>query len=346
MVVADHKRVLFCFFPSHIKYNHGLALLSRLCKDKGIEVELCLLYTFDQFRDRLNARHYDYVCFSCTARIDYEKSLPFAGMAQALGFKVLIGGTWAPMIPNGMDHFPPVCRGEGELLPDYILSDGHADALFKAPVFWKDLNELPLPDYELFAGIPFSRGYGILEGRKKQLPYFTSRGCPHRCTFCMIRHQPPIVRIRTKVEEDLIELTWRYAPDMVFFGDALLPYYSAAWRGSWGEFRFPFFAYIHASIEPELLEWLIDRGLMACSFGIESGDERYRNEVLSKDLSDDQIFRTVETLDRNGILFVPFYMTGTPGEKFGIKAKTFEMSNRVGGFPVMWDYEDLGKGVG
>lgn len=346
MAVRDRKRVLFCFYPSHIKYNHGLALLSGLCKDKGIEVELCLLYTFDQFRKRLKAGHYDYVCFSCTARIDYEKTLPFAGMAQALGFKVLIGGTWAPMIPRGMDNFPPVCRGEGELLPGYILSDGQEDALFRAPMFVKDLNELPLPDYDLFDGIPFSRGYGILEGKKKQLPYFSSRGCPHCCTFCMTRYQLPLVRVRTKVEEDLSGLIECYAPDMVFFGDALLPYYSAAWRDSWGAFRFPFFAYIHASIESELLEWLIDRGLMACSFGIESGDERYRNEVLGKDLSDDQIFRTVKTLNRHGIPFVPFYMIGTPGEKIGIKAKTFEMSDRVGGFPVMWDYEDLGKGVG
>lgn len=335
-------RVLFCFYPSHIRYNHGLSLLSRLCKDRGIDVDLCLLDKVDVFRERLHAESYRAICFSCVARIDYEKTLPFAAMAMALGNEVLIGGTWAPMIPEGIEGFPRVCRGEGETLPDYLL-DRSRDGLFREPTFYRDLNELPLPDYDLFEGIPFSRGYGILES-KTQLPYFSSRGCLYHCTFCLTRYQFPLVRIRTKVEEDLTYLTGRYVPGMLFFGDALLPYYSESWRTSWGEFRYPFFAYLHAGIEPDLLAWLIDRGLIACSFGIESGDERYRNEVLRKDLADDQLFRTVETLKRHKIPFVPFYMTGTPGETFAIKAKTFEMMQEsLGGFPVVWEYEELGR---
>lgn len=343
MALSDKKRILLAFYPLFIKYNHGIALLSRLCKDKGIDVELYLLDTLDAFGTHLHSSFYDYVCISCVSRMDYEKALPFAAMAQAAGRNVLLGGTWAPMILEGIENFPRVCRGDGESLPDFILNSD-CDVLFRTSEFHRDLNSLPLPDYDLFAGYPFNRGYGILD-HKSQLPYFSSRGCPHHCTFCLTRHQVPIVRVRTKVEEDLTELTERYKPDLIFMGDALIPYYSAEWRKSWGDFRHPFFAYIHAGIEPEILEWLIERGLTACLFGVESGDEAFRNEVLHKDLTDDQLFRTVEMLTKYNVSYAPFYIVGLPGESFKMKAKTFKLKDRIGGFPVVNQYDHLEGGA-
>lgn len=331
-------KVLFAFYPLYIRYNHGLALLSRLCKDQGIDVDLCLLNDYEAFGKCIQSGRYDHICISCVCRADYEKAIPFAALAKANGHRVLLGGTWAPMMPEGIDSFPPICRGDGETLPDFFL-DGN-DSLFRKQMFCADLNNLPLPDYDLFKDYPFERGYGVLEG-KTQLPYFSSRGCPYRCTFCLTRHQAPIVRIRTKVQEDLDELVGRYHPDIIFMGDALIPYYSKAWRDSWCEFRHPFFAYIHAGIEPEILDWLIDRGLMSCLFGIESGDERFRNDVLKKNLTDDQLFKTVETLRKHNIPYAPFYITGMPGESFALKARTYRMMEDVGGLPVMNQYEPL-----
>lgn len=331
----DQMRVMFAFYPSHIRYNHGLSLLSALCKQRGIAVDLHLLGDRERFRGGLRETHYDHVCLSCTARIDFERSLPFAVIAGESGASVLWGGPWAVMMP---DSLPRVCRGDGETLPDFLLSGD--DTLFREKLTLRDLNALPLPDYELFAGIPFSRGYGILE-KKVQLPYFSSRGCPYECTFCLTRFQSQPPRVRTRVKEDLTELTEIYKPDLIFMGDALLPYWSRAWRESWGDFRYPFFAYIHAGIDQANLGWLIDRGLSACSFGIESGDERHRNEVLGKSLTDEQLWRTVETLKRHNIPFVPFYMTHSPGETFMIRKKTHDLKDKVGGFPVIWEYEQL-----
>jgi radical SAM superfamily enzyme YgiQ (UPF0313 family) len=272
---------------------------------------------------------------SCTARPDFERALPFAAVAGECGVCVLWGGPFGVMMP---DAISPVCRGDGETLPDFLLSGD--DRLFREKLTWHDLNALPLPDYELFSGIPFNRGYGIL-ARQNQIPYFSSRGCPYGCSFCLVRYQSQAVRVRTMVEEDLTGLVERYKPDLIFMGDALLPYYSEAWRNSWGNFRHPFFAYIHAGIDPASLGWLIDRGLCACSFGVESGDERHRNEVLGKSLSDEQLWRTVETLKRHNIGFVPFYMTHSPGETFMIRKKTHDLKEKIGGFPVVWDYEHL-----
>ena len=143
------------------------------------------------------------------------------------------------------------------------------------------------------------------------------------------------------MEEDLTEITERYNPDLVFIGDAMLPYYSEKWRNSWGELRYPFFGYIRADLPKETLLWLIDRGMRQTAFGVESGDETYRNEVLKKGLTDEQLFATVDILKKHKIEFVPFYMQGTPKETFEIRAKTYRLKDKLGGYPFLTDYQEL-----
>jgi radical SAM superfamily enzyme YgiQ (UPF0313 family) len=329
----------FCFYPLNVAYNHGIALLSALCKQRGIAVELCLLGDESEFASRLSSWTAPVVCFSAVTSADYSASLPYMKAAHDAGKVVILGGTWASLDRPVPDYVYAVCRGEGETLLDFLLRGD--DTLFREKlVFTGDLNSLPLPDYEMFKDIPFDRGLPETSG-KRCLPYFSSRGCPHRCTFCQIRQQPQGYRIRTRVEEDLRLLSELYRPDWFFIGDAQMPYDSPKWRDSWGEFRFPFAGYIRADIRSELLDWLIDRGMIGCSFGVESGDERYRNEVLAKGLTDAQLWRTVETLKRRGLWYVPFFMIGTPGEDFTTQTATVKMAEAVGKYSIVWRYEEL-----
>lgn len=327
--------ILFCFYPLYVEYNHGISLLSALCKQRGIDTSLCILKDMDSFRDAVNGK--DWIAFSCVTVHDYKLSLPYMIEARKLGCRTMLGGPY-PRLGTCKDApVDLVCEGEGETLPDFLLSG--KDALFKTPLrYEKGLNTLPLPDYQMFQDIPFKRTE-LLKG--KVLPYFSSRGCPHRCTFCQIQKQPKGVRIRTKIHEDLTYLKDQYNPDTFFIGDEHLPYYNREWRESWGDFRHPFFAYIRADVPAHILEWLIDRGMIACAFGIESGDERYRNTVLRKNLSDRDIYSTVRMLNRHNVLYSPFYMLGTKGETEAIKAKTISMAQTLGGYPFVWQYEEL-----
>lgn len=336
------KRILFCFYPLHVRYNHGIALLSALCKARGIEVELCLLEDLNRFSAVLYGRRYDHIGFSCVSNQDYWKSLPFIAAAKSFGYSILIGGPYGPGIELGNDIL--VCRGEAERLPDFILNGDRS--LFDKQQVCQDINILPLPDYELFKYIPFDRQFPFSISGKKILPYFTSRGCPLNCEFCLTAHRTKNmyggrVRVRKRVEQDLTEIRDQYQPDIFYIADALIPYYSEAWRKSWGKFRHPFMGYIRADILPETLEWLIDRGMIACAFGVESGDEKFRNDVMKKRLSDDQIFRTIDILKSKGVEYAPFYIKNYPQESFKSKLLTYEMADKVGGYPVFWEYEKL-----
>lgn len=327
-------KILFAFYPLFVEYNHGIALLSALCKRKGIETGLVVLSTEDAFEQAIE--DYSIVGFSCVTVHDYRLALPFMRLAKERGKIVLLGGTYPRMADVSDAPADYICKGEAELLPDFLLY--HDTSVFDNRMVCSDLSSLPLPDYDLFEPYPFKRT-DLLKG--KVLPYFSSRGCTHRCRFCQVRYQPSRLLVRASVQRDLEYLKDRYRPDCFFLGDELVPYYSREWRDSWGEFKHPFFAYIRADVPPKILEWLIGRGMIACAFGVESGDERYRNEVLGKNLSDKVIIETVRILKENGVIYAPFYMTGTPGETEEIRVKTLSMLRELGGFPFLFTYEEL-----
>ena len=326
-----------CFVSLGTDWNHGVALLSALLKARGIQTRLVLLKDWWGFARVIDETDAPWMTFSAVTQTDYEALVPFMRSASLAGKEVLLGGTWAGLERPVDASVSRVCRGEGETLPDYLVAGD--DRLFCERMVWTDLNALPMPDYELFKDVPFDRGLPQTAG-KKCLPYVSSRGCPFPCAFCQVRQQPAF-RVRTKVEADLTELRERYQPDVFFIGDANLPYDVAGWRASWGEFRHPFVAYIRADIKPDRLAWLIDRGLVGCAFGVESGDEFFRNTVLRKQLDDAELWRTVAALNAAGVWFMPYFMAGVPGETLAQQTKTVQMARALGPLSILWKYEEL-----
>ena len=339
MVIS--KSILFCFVPLFVDFNHGIALLSAICKNHDIETDLILLSDMAAFTEKIESGTYNFIGFSCTTVHDYNQSVPFMVEAFKRGFKVLVGGVYIQRARPRL-KFAKVCTGDGEYLPLFI-NYGTEDVLDS--YICEDLNILPLPDYDLFEGIPYNREVTWLPRETSFLPYYSSRGCPFRCKFCEVHFQQPVQqRIRYKVGEDLSQLLPRYSPDVVVLGDALPPYYDTKWRDSWEGMSLPFVSYLRADIKESELRWLHDRGLAGCFFGIESGNEAYRNQVLGKNLHDKDILRTVSVLNEMGVPFMAAYMRGTPDETWELQGETAKFMETVGGHPVVYHYESLPVG--
>jgi len=331
-------KILFCFYPLYVKYNHGIALLSSLCKAFDIDTEIYLLDNIDNFNKYLQYRKFDYIAYSCVTKKDYMLSLPFMYFTDAIGYFNLLGGVYPRYGFSINAPVKVICRGDGEMLPLFLTNNYLK--IFETPDYYKDLNNLPLPDYDLFKSIPYNRKLPLGDF-KKPLPYSSSRGCPFRCSFCATNLQPNGVRIRTKVGNDLDYLVSKYTPDVIHFMDELIPYYDNDWKESWNNFRFPFIAYIRADIKESDLLWLIDRGLSGCFFGIESGNEEFRNKILGKNLSDKQINETINILNANKIPYIASYIQGVPGESWELQADTVEFSRKIGGNPIFYQYENV-----
>ncbi len=335
-------RILFCFFPLYVSYNHACALLSALCKQHGFDTSLYILDNLEKFKTYLEENQPPTVAFSCVIEEDYLRSLPFMQAARMAGREVLLGGVYPRRVKNLSAPAHRVCHGEGELLPFYLDNPEH-DLVFGEGQRLADLNKLPLPDYELFKPYPFDRDFPFARG-KTVLPYHSSRGCPFSCNFCEVRTQPQAVRIRIKVKEDLTFITNKYLPDIIYIADESIPVYNAKWRESWGDFEFPFIAYIRADYPQKLIGWLVERGMIGAMFGVEAGNEQYRNEVLGKDLTDVHIWTTIETLVKHGVDYAAFFMNGTPGEDFGLRNETHQLAEKIkgcGGYVLTYQYTDL-----
>ncbi|HEY7727820.1 MAG TPA: radical SAM protein [Candidatus Eisenbacteria bacterium] len=96
----------------------------------------------------------------------------------ARGTPVVMGGLHVSVLPEeARAHGATAVVGEGELLWPRVLEDFRQGALrpeYRAePGVQLDLADAPLPRYEL-----------LEIDRYNRLTVQTSRGCPHRCTFC------------------------------------------------------------------------------------------------------------------------------------------------------------------
>ena len=323
-------RILFTYYPLYVRWNHGIALLTAICKEQGIEADyFALNRDSKEFIDKIN--NYHIVGFSFVTDLDYKECLPSMKIAKDLGKQVLSGGVYARRggIIEGSDL---ICRGEAEIFPD--------SSIFNEIYYQSNIDDLPMPDLSHVTGFEFHRGIPALKG-KRIIPYQTSRGCPYQCSFCEVQYQPKGLRIKHTIYDDLLLLSKKYQPDLFYLLDEQPPYYSEEWREQWKNLRVPFQCYIRGDIEPRQLEWMIDHGLKVAAFGIESGSEKFRNEVLHKNLSDDQIFTTTKILKKHGILYIPFFMYQIPGETVEDKQATLDMIKKVEGLPMVWTYQDL-----
>lgn len=334
-------KIVFSYLPFAVLYNHGVALLTALCRCCGIQAYIVPMITLDEWLFKIKGIQPDFIGFSFVTRVDFEGSFSFVQAAKATGIPVLAGGVyvrrrWADI--RRINLFDYVCPGEAEILPEFLLRG--ETRVFDQEYYHQDISALPLPDYSRVTGFEFQRGYDFFKGMRI-FPYSSSRGCPYCCSFCAVQYQPAGVRIKSTVRWDLLHLHERFMPDLIYFMDELPPYYDDGWKASMEGNRIPFLCYIRANIRDADLKFLIKNGMKFCAFGVESGDETYRNEVLEKNLSDDQIMETVAILRESNVTYIPFFMTDTPGETEEVRQKTMAMVDRIGGHPQLWQYDPL-----
>lgn len=319
-------KVALTYYPMYIKWNHGSAVLAAILHNSGIDTEIIPLY------EGFTGDGFDWVVCSFVTVHDYKKSLP---IVRGITAKKVAGGIYARKgsVIEGFDY---VCRGEGELLPSFFLNGD--TAVFDHHHIDTDINIFP--DLSGISGHEFGRGVPFLEGYK-MIPYGNSRGCPFKCSFCETRNFDQVVRIKNTVRADLLRLAHEHDPDMFYFLDETLPYYSNDWMMQLAGCPRPFLCFIRADIAPPRLEYLISQGMIACAIGVESGSEWHRNIDLKKGVFDGEIYRTVRILDRHNVDRLMLYMRNTPGETDEMREMTFDMVDKLGGYAMIHEYEVL-----
>lgn len=201
-----------------------------------------------------------------------------------------------------------------------------------------DLDEIAFADREL---------YEVLGSRRdtRVQRVLTARGCPFDCAFCfqgsmrrLYAGKGRMLRVRRaeKVIEECLVLKRERGAQVIYFADDcfgvdrkwLYPFLEAYRQ----EVGLPFVCLARADVvarDEDYARRLAQAGCQSVFFGIETGSERLRNEVLNKRLSDADIELTARRLHEAGIRFRTYNILGLPGETLEDALSTVEMNIRI-----------------
>lgn len=175
-----------------------------------------------------------------------------------------------------------------------------------------NLDKLPFPAFESIENTIFKKG--------NLIPIIGTRGCPYKCGYCARAAMSKIVRSRSSqniVEEMLtrISLTKRF-----FFNDDVATINKNHIISLCNliierklKIRFEMITRIDL-LDDKMVQLLKKAGCISLLVGIESGNERIRNEVIQKNLSDEKIFRGMAVSKKYNLPIQLFFMIGHPEE--------------------------------
>ncbi len=252
---------------------------------------------------------------------------------------IIFGGPYPTFVPEIINESPVdiVCRGEGEeALLDLMNTIDEGTDSARIPNLWvkregevsknsmrkiiHDLNSLPFPDRELISKFGYFRGNPVKT-------VLASRGCPFNCSFCFNNEYRKLYStdhayVRRRSVENIIEELKILKADyksirFIKFIDDIFTL-DIHWLYDFldnykREIKTEFVCNIRAdSINEEIVKKLAEAGCRCVMFGIETGNEVLRNNVLDKKLTNGQLFYASDLLVKykikryvSNMLFIP-----------------------------------------
>lgn len=344
--------VRLLFVTQQIDYEpQGIMYLSSALKAAGHQVELAVAAHHDpvavarEFRPDVAA--YSVITGSQRYYLDVNRRLK----AERPGVFAVFGGPHPTFFPEMVeeDGVDGICRGEGEEAlvelvdalahggPTAVLEldnwsfqwngNGRDVRIVSNPVrpYTEDLDSLPFPDRALV----YERD--PIAARSKIKHFLTGRGCPYNCTYCFNHALSEIYRGKGKrfrqrsVDHVIEEVRWvrdRYPLEFVVFVDDTFVL-SNEWLAEFAEkyprrirragHPLPFFCNTRANlVTEEQVRLLKEAGCHCVSMGIETGNDRIRNELLKRRMSKEQILEAARLIHEGGLHLTTTNMIGLP----------------------------------
>jgi anaerobic magnesium-protoporphyrin IX monomethyl ester cyclase len=355
-------RVLF--ITQQIDYEpQGIMHLSSALKAAGHQVELAVAAHHDpvavarEFQPDVAA--YSVITGSQRYYLGVNRRLK-AEVPQVFS---VFGGPHPTFFPEMVEEegVDGICRGEGEeALVDLVnaLANGGRSAVleldnwsfrrngddatgFTASVvtnpvrpYIEDLDSLPFPDRALV----YERD--PVAARSKIKHFLTGRGCPYNCTYCFNHALSEIYggkgqRFRQRSVAHVIqEVHWvrdHYPLEFVVFVDDTFVL-SNQWLAEFAEkypreIGLPFFCNTRANlVTAEQVHLLKGAGCHCVSMGIETSNDRIRNELLRRRMSKEQILEAAHLIREGGLHLTTTNMIGLPTSTLADDLETLELN--------------------
>jgi len=283
-------------------------------------------------------------------RKEYSQSVP-----------IVLGGYHTTLNPDsaiGESGVDVIVHGEGEfIITDYLdaLSKGQPldgitglwykkdGKVYKNPKrgWIEDIDSLPIPDYDLWEDID-KYFYFI-----SQLWFMGTRGCPFKCTNCSeepMSRALPGKRFRIRDPRGYVQEIKHQWSKYKHRGFRMAHPFDAVFTSNLNwvkEFcdeykkqglaaKLPFSVFTHgATSQEEKVKALAEAGCREVRIGIESGNERVRNEVYGKHATNAQLRESFKFFRMYGINTIAYNMLGGPTETKEMLWETYRFNKEL-----------------
>lgn len=337
----------------------GPMYLSSALKQKGHECRMAIGETLKDFAPIIEREKPDLVGFSLMSAFYQWAADIGLEIKRQYGIPTIAGGAHPTFFPNYIENegIDMIARGECEEAIVEIVEaveekrpfDEIQNLSFKRcdgrvvhnaiRNLTQNIDSFPFPDRHLYDGIEKRLDRTIRT-------VITSRGCPFDCTFCFVgalrkiyEGKGKFVRLRgidNVIEEcrtlknEINDLREIYFNDDLFGANKkwlydFLPRYKK-------EIGLGFICMVRADIvasDEEYAPRLAEGGCKTAYFGLESGNEMIRNQIIRKELSNDAVIKAAGMLHKAGIKFRTFNIMGLPNESFENALETVELNVKI-----------------
>jgi len=347
-------RVLFVTYDIYME-PLGILYLSSVLKQAGHETALAVISEEDVLATARSFRP-DVVAYSLHTGVQQYHLAVNNRLKQERSFFAAFGGPHPTFFPEMIEEqgVDGVCLGEGEAallnlvqrlengqpLSDlknwWLRHNGQIQRNPLAPLI-ADLDTIPFPDRELMRSKEYLLKY------PGQRSIMTARGCPYRCTYCFNHAYVELYggegrRVRRRsvdnVIEEALQLKLDYGLQFVYFADDtfnLMTDWLAEFADKYPtKVGIPFLCNIRANVVTEERMRLIARaGAYSVCMGIETGNERLRNTVLKRGMTDEQIYRAARIVHDLGLKLYTTNILGNPGSSLEDDWQTVRLNQAV-----------------
>lgn len=345
-------------------YAHGVGYLIASVRRSGHDISLCHLVTMPEreaFLQRVQEASPDAVAFSSTSNMypftrtlaEWLKEDPKLGAVERL-----IGGIHPTLAADELldeGFFDAIFVGEGEeAIVDYCELRSAGKSVSTVQNVWGreggqvfrnprrpliDLDSLPMPAREDFDYL------SLHHERKGAASVMAGRGCPFECNYCcnhalkgLVKGLGKYTRFRS-VDNLLTELkqirnTYPSIQRFAFEDDILSIY--PKWFAEFcekypKEIGLPYSCNLHPGLATtKVADALAESGCARVNVGLESGNERIRQEVLGRKLNIDQFTAAMARINASGITLCTNNMFGAPGETMAEMLDTVKLNSQIG----------------
>jgi radical SAM superfamily enzyme YgiQ (UPF0313 family) len=301
----------------------GILSIASYLRKNGIESKIISTAFPDSFIEIKKSFPCDFVGISSMSGPYLKYAIVVAEWARKYypKTKIIWGGPHASLFKDSLieeGYADIVVQGVGE---KQMLKIIQGDLSYCKEDF--DINEFPDIDYSF-----------IKKKYMDSMPeynYFSSRGCPYRCSFCVastIYNRKWYSKTVDKVKGELKEAQDKYNFNTVLFWDdnlfvdidrlyKIIDGTNFKWKGYARIDRF-------AKLSDNTIYEFKKKGLSWVSFGVESGSQKTLN-ALNKEITAEQVRTVASKLDRCGLMVDFSFMGGIPGETYEDFAETLKV---------------------